>query len=214
MKIIILLLTFFSTFSCGRTNAVDPAAREVVQAGQEQSPTLTRKNTQVTVGRIEFFASWRGSYIKLERWKDTNDPKVPHPEVFDIHCSIENKGNAVIQHGDFIVLTTIDSVVAPTYLHGGDVNKIIDEVGWAPVAAMEDVKVEIVPYLEAKSTTKVKIEGFQLGSLLKQFSGEGDTLWPWALRVNVHVLTRDMTQVAVSEATLPMIPSDRRLSAK
>lgn len=214
MKIIILLLTVLSIFSCGRTNGVDPTAREVTRAGQEQSPTLTRNNTQVKVGPLEFFAHWEGSYIKLERWKDTSDPKVPHPEVFDIHCTIENKGNSVIQHGDFIVLTTIDSVVAPTYLHGGDVNKIINEVGWARVAAMDDVKVEIVPYLEAKGSTKVKIEGFHLGNLLKQFSGDGDTLWPWALRVNVRVLTRDVSHVALSHATLPLIPSDRRLSAK
>jgi hypothetical protein len=120
----------------------------------------------------------------------------------------------VIQHGDFIVLTTIDSVVAPTYLHGGDVNKIINEVGWSRVVAMDEVKMEIVPYLEAKGSTKEKIEGFKLGSLLKQFRGEDDTLWPWALRVNVRVLTRDMTQVAIGQAILPMIPSDRRLSAK
>jgi hypothetical protein len=174
----------------------------------------TPNSTQLTVGAVEFFASWRGSYIKLERWKDTSDPDVPHPEAFDILCFIENTGNSVIQHGDFIVLTTIDSVVAPTYLHGGDVNKIINEVGWSRVVAMDEVKMEIVPYLEAKASTKVKIEGFKLGSLLKQFRGEDDTLWPWALRVNVRVLTRDMTQVAIGQAILPMIPSDRRLSAK
>lgn len=213
MKTIILLLTFFGTFSCGRTNAVDPTAREVAQAGQEQNRTSTSNNTQLTVGPIEFFASWRGSYIKLERWKDTTDPKIPHPETFDILCFIENKGNSVIQDGDLIILTTVDSVVAPTYLHGGDVNKIIDEVVWTREAQMED-KMEMVPYLEAKGSTKVKIGGFKLGSLSKHFNGEEDTLWPWALRVNVHVLTRDMTQVAVGQATLPMIPSDRRLSAK
>lgn len=209
-----MLLTLFSTFSCGRTSAIDPAAREVAQGGQEQNRTPTPNSAQLTVGPIEFFASWKGSYIKLEQWKDTSDPKVPHPKTFDILYLIENTGSSVIQQGDFIVLTTIDSVVAPTYLHGGDVNKIINEVGWARVAAMDDVKMEMVPYLEAKGSAKAKIEGFELGGLLKQFSGEDDTLWPWALRVNVRVLTRDMTQVAVSQATLPMIPSDRRLSAK
>ncbi len=174
----------------------------------------TASNEQLAVGPIEFFASWKASYDKLERWKDTSDPKVPHPEVFDVICHIENKGDSAIQDGDFIILTTVESVVAPTYLHGGDMESIINEGRWSREAKVDDVKTERVPYLKPKESVRLKIKGFHLGSLLKTYNGKDDTLWPWALRVNIHVLNRDMTQVAHGRAILPMIPADSRLGAK
>lgn len=213
LKIILLLLTLSCTFSCGRTNAIDPATPQVVGTASEQSSTPTTSN-KLAVGLVEFFAPWKASYIKLERWKDTSDPKIPHPEVFDVLCHIENKGDSTIQEGDFIILTTIDFIIAPTYLYSGDVQKIIQDHNWGRVGSVDDVKMEKVPYLNPGDRAQIGIKSFNLGKALKQFDGDGDTLWPWALRMNVHVMNRDMTRVAVGQAILPMIPSDRRLSAK
>lgn len=213
MKTIILLLVLSCALGCGRSDAIDPSTRQVTGARSEQNSSPT-PSKQLAIGAIEFFASWKGSYIKLERWKDTSDPKVPHPEVFDVLCEIDNKGDSAIQDSDFIILTTVDFIIAPTYLYQGDVQRIIQDHNWGRVNTVDDIKMEKVPYLEPKGTTKVKIEGLELGNLHKQFNGEDDTLWPWALRVNVRVLSRDMTQVALGQAILQMIPDDRRLSAK
>ena len=202
------------SLSCGRSNAIEPATRQAATASSEQTSVPTASNKQLAVGPIEFFASWKASYVKLERWKDTSDPKVPHPEVFDILCSIENKGDSAIQEGDFIILTTIDFAVAPTYLHNGDVNKIVNDVGWGRVASMDDIKMERVPYLRSQERAQIKIKGFNLGRVVKEFNGKEDTLWPWALRVNVRVLSREMTPVVLGQVVLPVIPADGRLAAK
>lgn len=211
---IILLLVLSCALSCGRSNATDSAMRQVTGAGPGQTITPNPSNKQLAVGPVEFFASWNGSYIKLERWKDTSDPNVPHPQVLDILCSMENKGDSAIQEGDFIILTTMDFVVAPTYLHNGDVNKIVNEVGWGRVRSMDEIKMEIVPYLKPKDHAQIKIKGFNLGTIVKEFSGKEDTLWPWALRVNVRVVSRDMTPVALGQVVLPVIPADSRLGPK
>ncbi len=209
-----LLLVLSCVLSCGPSSAIDPATRQVAGAHSEQNSSSTPSNKQLAVGPIEFFASWKASYIKLERWKDTSDPKVPHPEVFDVVCQIENKSDSAIQEGDFIILTTIDFIIAPTYLYQGDVHKIIQDHNWGRVNSVDDVKIEKVPYLKPGERAQIGIKGFNLGKTLKQFDGEDDTLWPWALRVNVRVLSRDMTQVALGQAILQMIPGDGRLSAK
>jgi hypothetical protein len=128
----------------------------------------------------------------------------------DIVCPIEVKEDSSIQESDFIILTTMDFVVASTYLHDGDVNKIVNEMGWVRVGSMHDIKMELVPYLKPMDRAQVKIKGFDLSIVVKEFQGKGDTLWPWALRVNVHVLSRDMTPVALRQVILPMIPSDIR----
>ena len=210
---IVLFLLLSCVISCGRSNATDSARRQATGARSEESST-PNPNKQVAVGPVEFFASWNNSYIKLERWKDTSDPNVPHPQIFDIVCPIENKGDVAIPEGDLINLTIMDFVVAPTYLHNGDVNKIVNEVGWARVGSMDDIKMELVPYLKPKDRAQVKLKGFDLSRVVKEFQGKGDTLWPWALRVNVRVLSRDMTPVALGQVILPMIPSDIRLTAK
>ncbi len=209
----ILLWILCCALSCGRSNAIVPVARQVAGASSEQNtPTLTNK--QLAAGPIEFFASWKGSYIKLERWKDTSDPNIAHPEAFDVLCRIENKGDSAVQDGDFILLTTIDFIIAPTYLYQGEVQKIIQEHSWSRVNSMDDVKMEKIPYLKPGDRAQIGIKGFNLAKTFKQFNGEEDTLWPWALRVNVRILNRDMTQVALGQAILPMIPADRRLSTK
>jgi len=210
----VLSLLLILSCACGgsRIIAIDSAERK--PANSQQNNIANPNNQPLVIGSVEFFASWNGSYIKLERWRDTTDPKVPHPEVFDVICQIENQGNSAVQYGDFIVVTTFDSVVAPSYLHRGDVNKIISEVAWARIGALDDVKMEVVPYLKLKGSTRVRIPGVKLGALIAQFNGEGDTLWPWALRANVRILTRDVVQVATSQAVLPMIPSDNRVMSK
>ena len=183
-------------------------------AKTQQNGQLTRSDMKVAIESTQIFAWWSGKQVRLERWKDTRDPKVPHPKSFDVICQIRNEGLSAIQDGDLIILTTLESVVAPTYLHGGDLKAIMNEVHWSREAAVDDLKLEKVPYLQSNSTAQIEIKGFDLGNLLQQFNGENDTLWPWALRVNVRILSRDMTQVALGQVVLPMIPADSRLAAK
>jgi hypothetical protein len=79
---------------------------------------------------------------------------------------------------------------------------------------MDDLRLEPVPYLLPGEHAELKLKNFDLGKVLKEFDGKDDTLWPWALRVNVQILNRDMTSVALGRAILPLFPENNRITGK
>jgi len=89
--------------------------------------------------------------LTTQRWKDTSDPNIPHPQTFDVVCQLENVSDSSVQDGDFIALVAMEFIVAPTYLHNGDVNKIMNEVSWA----------RMVTFDEERHTHKETVEKFQ-----------------------------------------------------
>lgn len=213
MKITILLLAFCATVSCSRSQAIAPVARKP-DIGTSQKRAAEPSNKQIAVESVQLFGLWNRSYSKLDTWKESNDPQVPHPELFDVLCTIQNTTDSAVQQGDFVVVTTVDFITAPTYAYSGDINKLIDEHNWGRVASMDDVKLEPLPYVPSHDKAQVTIKGFNLRKVVKEFSGKDDALWPWALRVNVRLLDREMTPVAKGDVILPIMPSDERLSAK
>ena len=214
MKMIILLLVICAALGCGQSK--DPGTRQADVAASERSTADTTDNRHiaVNVGSVEIFGSWKGSYVKLARWKDTSDPDVPHPAVFDVLCTVENKGDSVIQEGDLVVVTTVDFIVAPTHVYSGDVNKVIEDHNWGRVGSMDDFRFERVPFLRPHDHAQLKLKGFDVEKVIKEFNGKDDTLWPWALRVNLRVLNREMTSVALGQIILPVFPADNRLVTK
>lgn len=221
-----MMLVIFLSLSCSWSADNEHNSSSISARDQSEAPS--KDSTKPVINSIEFFAWWwdkdqltsgfndknpppKNAYIKLERWKESSDLKVPHPEVFDVVFQIENKGDRVIQGGDFIVLTTIDFIFAPTYLYDGDINKILNGVSWTQEGGMDDVKMVNVPYLKSNESTQIKIKDFDLSKIIKDTHEEGNLLWPWALRVNIYVLNRGMTRVAQGQAILHIFPSDDRL---
>lgn len=151
---------------------------------------------------------------KLEEWKDSGDPKLSRLPNFDLVVVLQNMSASSFQDADFIALTTIDFVVAPTYLYQGDVRKILGNGNWTRLVSVDDVKMETMPYVKPGHEAELRIKGFNLGDLLASYNGQDDTLWPWGLRVNVQVMNREMRRVAFGQATLRLIPSDSRLRGK
>jgi hypothetical protein len=192
-------------------------ARNTVTADRPPNAPPAERKEALRVNSAEIFARWgqgQKNYVKLERWKDTSDPNIPHPQTFDVVCQLENVSDSSVQHGDFIALVTMEFIVAPTYLHNGDVNKIMNGVSWSRIGTFDDLKMEVVPFMAKGEKSQIKFKDFSLEQLLNNFKGEGDTLWPWALRANIHILNRDMVQVAQGQVIMPMIPSDKRLATK
>lgn len=214
MKTIILLFVVSTALSCGRSQAIEPSTHQASIASPQQTRADTAANKQIALRSVELFGTWRDTYVKLDRWKQTDDPNVPHPELLDVLCTIENKSDSAVQRGDFLILTTVDFIVAPTYVYSGDITKVIADHSWARVASMDDVRLEQVPYVRSHKQVQLKITGLNLGKVVKEFDGKDDALWPWALRVNVHLLSRETTAVASGQTVLPVIPADNRLTAK
>jgi len=216
VKTINLLLVLCVALSCGPSKGTDSSTRQaaVTSAAQSTPATTGNKEIAVTMGSVETFGSWKGSYVKLDKWKDTSDPDIPHPSFFDVLCTIENQSDAAIQNGELFALTTVDFIVAPTYVYSGDLDKLIEATTWSRIVSMDDLRLGRVPFLGPHDHAQLKLKGFDLSKVIKEFNGKDDTLWPWALRVNVRVLNRDMTPVALGRVILPVFPADSRLAAK
>jgi hypothetical protein len=194
---------------------VSSCGRNTVTADNPPNAPPTERKEALRVNSVEIFAWWGQTpknYVKLERWKDTSDPNTPHPQTFDVVCQLENVSDSSVQDGDFIALVTMEFIVAPTDLHNGDVNKIMDEVSWARIVTFDDLKMEVVPFMAKGEKNQIKLKGFNLEALLKSFSDEDETLWPWVLKANIHIMNRDMVRVAQGQVIMPMIPSDKRLA--
>ena len=176
-----------------------------------------RQETAVRVDSVEVFG-WGESnpkqYIKLDQWKETTDSAGLDAETFDLICQVQNVSDSAIQHGEYIVLATMEFVVAPTYLRNGDVNKIMKEGSWGRVGSFDDFKTAVIPFMIEGEKKQITIKDFNLGAVLKHYSGSDDTLWPWAMRANIHILNRDTVRVAQGQVTMPIIPSRKRLALK
>lgn len=142
MKTINLLLVLCAALSCGPSQSTNSSTRQTNVTAAEQSTPKTASNREIAVvmDAVETFGSWKGAYVKLDKWKDTNDPDIPHPTAFDVLCTIENKSDSSIQDGDLFALTTVDFVVAPTYEYSGDVNKVIEANNWNRLGSMDDLR--------------------------------------------------------------------------
>ena len=179
----------------------------------EQNPrayshSADQKST-ITIQSVEIFQQDL-SPSKFEEWKDTGSSRLP---VFDVLMRLQNISPSSVQEADFIALTTMDFVIAPTYLYQGDATKILKNGNWSRLISVDDVKMETVPYVQSGEVVELRIRGFNLNKLLEDYNGQDHTLWPWGLRVNVHVINREMSRIAFGQATLRMIPSDNRLPA-
>jgi len=82
-------------------------------------------------------------------------------------------------------------------------------VDWSSV---DDVKMATVPFVKSSEIAELRIKSFNLGDLLAEYNGQDHTLWPWGLRVNVHVMDRQMNRVVLGQSSLRIIPADKRLS--
>ena len=193
------------------------ARSTTVVAGSAANITPNRSEADLRINSVEVFG-WRGkpqkSYVKIEKWKDSTDPNVPHPETLDLVCQLENLSDSSIQDGDFIALVTMEFIFAPTNLYQGDVSKIMDEVSWGRDVMFDDLKMEVVPFMYKGEKRQITFKGFNLRPLLKDANGADENIWPWALRANIHILNRDMVQVAQGQTVMPMIPSDKRLATR
>lgn len=189
----------------------------VCEQDPRPSSQSTDQKSRVTIKSVDIVEqdlSSSATSKKLEEWKDSGDPKLSKLPVFDVVVMLQNLQDSSVQDADFIALTTIEFVIAPTYLYQGDVRKILQNGSWGRLTSVNDVKMETVPYLKSGEGAEMRIKGFNLSDLPARYNGQDDTLWPWGLRVNVHIINREMRRVASGQATLRMIPSDHRLRAR
>jgi hypothetical protein len=115
--------------------------------------------------------------------------------------------------GDYFLWTTVDFLVAPvtrTY-EQMDNSALASSVSWGQMTKMRDLKATPVYWLRPKETRHVAVKDLDLRPVLITFPvGEDGELWPWLVRVTVHVMDRSGKQITDAERILRLAPTSAR----
>lgn len=130
---------------------------------------------------------------------------------FDVECEIV--GGEDDYAWDYFVWTTVDFLVAPVTraYEQMDNGTLGSSVAWGQMAEMRDLKATPIYFLKPDESRNVAVKGLDLRPVIAAFPvGEDGELWPWLVRVTVHVQDRSGKQVTSAERTLRLSPSSAR----
>jgi hypothetical protein len=186
----------------GRSETPEPSVRA--------SAIQQEKRDEFNIKSIEFFA-WRGedpkrTYVKIDTLDAKDATRAINPERFDVILQVENKSRSSIQNGDLILLTTMEFVVASGDPSKTNAQEVISETSWSRDLIVDDVKMALVPFLEAGKQGQLEFTGFDLANQNKVLRDTEIISHIWAIKVTVHVLDRKMTKIMQRDAIIT-IPS-------
>lgn len=160
--------------------------------------------------------------LKLLAWQDGHKKKYAEAigfreqrqmhlapsDKFDVACQVV--GGQDVLTNDYVLWTTVDFLVAPVAPQFGrmDNDKLSSSVGWGQIAEMRDLKAIPIYDLRPDEERQVLVKELDLSAVLASFPvGNAGNLWPWLLRITVHVQDRSGKQRAVAQKTLQLSPN-------
>lgn len=146
---------------------------------------LSSDGAKLVIKSVEFYG-WSGEgekrkYVKLSKWEEVIKGNVSNPASFDVVCQVEYKGDLAIQEADYFALTTLVFLVGPDNQPPGDDNGTPNH-NWSRLVTVNDVKMQVVPYLKSNETRQITFKDFDLGDQIKRFNDEDDILGRGRLR--------------------------------
>jgi len=202
MSFILLLL---NVCSYGHAQDLAPLSVEPERA---ESKSLEIKN-------LKLFAWQEGvtirKYVEVQDFRETRELHLTPSEKFDVTCDVI--GGLDVLTGDYFLWTTVDFLVAPVTrtFEQMDTNKLASNIGWGQVTQMQDLKATPIYSLRPDEARHVVVKELDLRKALTAFPvGVDGELWPWLLRLTVHVQDRSGKQVAVAERILRLAPNSTR----
>lgn len=148
----------------------------------------------------------------FKEFREARNGRVDPATKFDVVCEIG--GEVDLSTADFFLWTTVDFLVAPVAeaLEKMSIDQIGASVSWGQIAEMHDLKAVPIYSLRAGDTRHVAIEDFDLEKALASFPvGNPGNLWPWLLRVNIHIQDRDGKQIVSAARIVRLWPNSIRL---
>jgi hypothetical protein len=178
------------------------------ELARSEAKTLEIKNIRLVAWQV---VDERRKPVEVERFVEIAPRQLRPSNKFDVECEIV--GGEDNHFGDYFVWTTVDFLVAPVtraYEQMGD-GALSSSVGWGQMAEMRDLKATPISLLRSGESRKVAIKELDLSPVLSAFPvGEDGELWPWLIRVVVHVQDRSGKQLTSSERTLRLAPNSAR----
>jgi hypothetical protein len=157
----------------------------------------------------------KGSYVEVQTFRETQPLHLNPSSKFDVSCEVI--GGSDVLTGDYFLWTTVDFVVAPmTRAYAQmDNNKLATTVGSGQVNEMRDLSATPIYFLRPSETRQVVVKNLDLNTVLAAFPvGDAGELWPWLVRVTVHIQNRSGKQIAVAERTLRLSPCSARKASR
>jgi len=190
---------------CVHSQDVEPPRFEVEHA---EPKGLEIKNVRVFArpdGRK------KNSYVEVQAFRETRALHLSPSNRFDVKCDVVGGSDALA--GDYLLWTTVDFLVAPVtraYDQMDDI-QLASSVGWGQVSEMQDLNGTSIYSLRQDETKQAVIKGLNLSTVLSAFpKGDAGNLWPWLVRVTVHIQDRSGKQIASAERTLRLSPNSNR----
>lgn len=151
--------------------------------------------------------------IVFKELRETNRGRIDPSNKFDVVCKV--RGDLSLSSENFLLWTSVDFLIAPltdTY-RNMDTEQIGSSVSWGQLTEMDDFKSAPIYSLGAGETRRVVVKDFDLTKSLASFSADhSDNLWPWLVRVNVHIQDRSGKQVASAMKIVRLWPDSGRRS--
>jgi hypothetical protein len=197
---LLFMLSVFLVFCASLYSQDEPARSE--------AKTLKIKNVRLVAWQV---AGQKRKPVEVERFLEIAPRQLIPSNKFDVECEIV--GGEDDHFGDYFVWTTVDFLVAPVtraYEQMGN-GTLSSSVGWGQMAEMRDLKATPINLLRPGESRKVAVNRLDLSQVLSSFPvGEDGELWPWLIRVVVHVQDRSGKQLTSSERTLRLVPNSAR----
>jgi hypothetical protein len=151
--------------------------------------------------------------IVFKEFRESRNGRVRPATKFDVLCEI--RGELDLSSEDFFLWTTVDFLVAPVTEAYEKMN--IDQTGsivsWGQVTEMRDLRGVPIYSLRAGDTRRVVIKNFDLEKTLESFPvGNAGNLWPWLLRINIHIQDRTGKQIVSATRIVRLWPDSIRLA--
>jgi len=183
--------------------------------GQELNPSPPQRAEQKSpeIKLVKIFA-WHvvnknRKYMEVQEFRETQELHLIPSSMFDVKCELVGGSDV----GDYFLWTTVDFLVAPVTraYEQMDNSTIASSVSWGQMTEMRDLKATTIYWLRPKETRQVVVKDLDLRPILITFPvGEDGELWPWLVRVTVHVMDRSGKQIADAERIVRLVPTSAR----
>jgi len=183
--------------------------------GQDLNPSPPQRAEQKSpeIKLVKIFA-WHvvhknRKYMEVQEFRETQELHLIPSSMFDVKCELVGGSDV----GDYFLWTTVDFLVAPVTraYEQMDNSTIASSVSWGQMTEMRDLKATTIYWLRPKETRQVVVKDLDLRPILITFPvGEDGELWPWLVRVTVHVMDRSGKQIADAERIVRLVPTSAR----
>lgn len=194
---------------CLPKDCIADPAEQMIEQEHVNTTSVAIKSVQlfsrrITVNREEPAAS--------KEFRESRNGRANPATKFDVVCEIG--GELDLSTEDFFLWTTVDFLVAPVTeaLEKMGIDQIGSGASWGQVTEMQDLKAVPIYSLRAGETRRVVIKDFDLEKTLASFPvGNPGNLWPWLLRVNIHIQDRGGKQIVSAAHIVRLWPNSIRL---